>query len=117
MLASRRPYKPSNLLTLPEALCLPASRRAGGAAGGHRSGGAQSNPMGMIAGLREVAKMMGFYAVETKRVEVSTGGKVDLSLMNQLSDDEFATTGQVGNQAALTVEPVPGSRLINLINR
>jgi phage terminase small subunit len=31
----------------------------------------QRIPMGMIAGYRELAKMLGFYSVETKRVELS----------------------------------------------
>ena len=30
----------------------------------------QSNPAGMIAGLREIGKMLGFYAPETHRVEL-----------------------------------------------
>lgn len=32
---------------------------------------AQSNPMAMISGLREISRLMGFYAVETKRVELT----------------------------------------------
>ena len=50
---------------------------------------AQSNPASMIAGLREIGKMMGFYAIETKRVEVSVAGQVDLNHLNRLSDAEL----------------------------
>lgn len=44
----------------------------------------QKNPMAMISGLREVGKMMGFYAVETKRVELTAtrGGMTNLEGMS-----------------------------------
>ena len=50
---------------------------------------AQSNPASMIAGLREIGKMLGFYAPEMKRVEVSAAGQVDLNHLNRLSDAEL----------------------------
>lgn len=56
----------------------------------------QSNPAGMIAGLRELAKMLGFYAVETKRVELDVAGRVELSRMNSLSDAELVRLIEAG---------------------
>jgi len=60
---------------------------------------AQSNPMAMIAGLREIGKMLGFYAPETKRVEVSAAGQSDLSRMNQMSDAELLAIIGAGRAA------------------
>ena len=59
----------------------------------------QSNPMAMIAGLREIGKMLGFYAPETKRVEVSAAGQSDLSRMNQMSDAELLAIIGAGRAA------------------
>lgn len=44
----------------------------------------QKNPMAMISGLRELGRMMGFYAVETKRVELTAtrGGMTNLEGMS-----------------------------------
>ena len=56
----------------------------------------QSNPAAMIAGLREIGKMMGFYAIETKRVEVSAAGQVDLSRLNEMSDAQLLALIQQG---------------------
>ncbi len=49
----------------------------------------QSNPAAMVSGLREIGKMMGFYAVETKRVDLNVAGQVELRRMNQMSDAEL----------------------------
>ena len=38
-------------------------------------GRSNRNPMAMISALREVGKMLGFYVVETKRVELTSGQK------------------------------------------
>ncbi len=59
----------------------------------------QSNPMAMVSGLREIGKLMGFYAVETKRVEVSAAGQVDLSRMNRMSDAELLAIIGAGRAA------------------
>lgn len=59
----------------------------------------QSNPASMIAGLREIGKMMGFYAIETKRVEVSAAGQVDLNHLNRLSDAELLAIIGAGRAA------------------
>ena len=60
---------------------------------------AQSNPMGMIAGLREIGKMMGFYAVETRRVEVSAGGQAQMNRLDRLSDAELLGIIEAGQLA------------------
>lgn len=49
----------------------------------------QKNPMAMISGLRELGKMMGFYAPEVKQVEVSAGYQGQISRLNALSDAEL----------------------------
>ena len=59
----------------------------------------QSNPMAMVSGLREIGKMMGFYAIETKRVEVSAAGQVDLNHLNRLSDAELLAIIESGRAA------------------
>lgn len=51
-------------------------------------GRAHRNPMAMISALREVGKMLGFYAVETKRVELTSGQK-DQDHFGSLSDSEL----------------------------
>ena len=59
----------------------------------------QSNPMAMVSGLREIGKMMGFYAIETKRVEVSAAGQPDLNHLNRLSDAELLAIIESGRAA------------------
>jgi phage terminase small subunit len=49
----------------------------------------QRNPMAMISGLREIGRMLGFYAVETKRVEVSAEGQGAMRRLESLSDAEL----------------------------
>lgn len=49
----------------------------------------QGNPMAMIRGWAEIAKLMGLYAVETKRMEVSTPGQGVLGRMELMSDAEL----------------------------
>ena len=51
-------------------------------------GRAHRNPMAMISALREVGKMLGFYAVETKRIELTTGQAAQVHL-ERLSDSEL----------------------------
>ena len=59
----------------------------------------QSNPMGMIAGLREIGKMMGFYAVETKRVDVNVAGRAQMARLDMLSDAELIKMVEAGRAA------------------
>ena len=49
----------------------------------------QRNPMGMIAGLRELAKMMGFYAAEVKHVELTTAQAAVEANFTAMSDDQL----------------------------
>ena len=60
----------------------------------------QSNPAAMVSGLREIGKMMGFYAVETKRVELNLSGNAELKRMNQMSDAELLQIIEAGQAAA-----------------
>ena len=50
---------------------------------------AQSNPAAMVSGLREIGKMMGFYAPETKKVELNAKGLVDMNRYNQMTDAQL----------------------------
>jgi phage terminase small subunit len=49
----------------------------------------QKNPMAMISGLRELGRMMGFYAVETRRVELAVDGQGALSRLERMTDGEL----------------------------
>lgn len=51
----------------------------------------QINPMGMIAGLRELAKLMGFYPDTRARLDVAVavGDEVNMERLNRLSDAEL----------------------------
>lgn len=59
----------------------------------------QSNPMAMVAGLRELGKMMGFYAPELKKVDLNVQGKVDMDRLNQLTDAELLQIIEAGQAA------------------
>lgn len=56
----------------------------------------QSNPLAMIRGWSELAKMMGFYAPETKRVEVSTTVQDTFKHLQQKTDVELVNLIQAG---------------------
>jgi phage terminase small subunit len=49
----------------------------------------QHNPMAMIRGWAEIGKMMGFYAPETKRVELSAAGVGAMGRLAQMTDAEL----------------------------
>lgn len=49
----------------------------------------QRNPMGMIAGLRELGKMLGFYAPEVKKMDLNVVGQAEMGRLNQLTDAEL----------------------------
>ncbi len=51
----------------------------------------QSNPMGMIAGLRELARLMGFYPDSRARVDVAVAvtGNADMDRLSRLSDAQL----------------------------
>lgn len=61
---------------------------------------AQSNPMAMIAGLRELGKLMGFYAPEVKKVDLNVSGQAEMYRMNALSDAELLKIITAGQAAA-----------------
>lgn len=63
----------------------------------------QSNASGMIAGLREIGKMMGFYAVETKRVELTAGQGATQRRMEAMSDGQLLALIAQGAATALPV--------------
>ena len=60
----------------------------------------QGNPAAMIRGWSEIAKLMGLYAVETKRVEVSTAGQGVLGRMELMSDAELLAVIGAGMASA-----------------
>ena len=47
------------------------------------------NPMGMISGLREVGRLMGFYAPQVKRVELRDDRLVQQGRMEAMTDAEL----------------------------
>ena len=59
---------------------------------------AQGEPMAMIAGYRELARMMGFNAPEAHRVEVATPGAASamLSKLAAMSDADLAALASAG---------------------
>ena len=59
----------------------------------------QSDPARMVVCWRQVGLLMGYYAVETKRVEVSAAGQPDLNHLNGLSDAELLAIIGAGRAA------------------
>ena len=49
----------------------------------------QKNPMAMISALRELGKMMGFYAVETRQMKLAVGKEGAMANLGRLSDNEL----------------------------
>lgn len=47
------------------------------------------DPSAMVSAWREVGKMNGYYAVETKKVEVNVTGEVQVRRLNALSDEDL----------------------------
>lgn len=60
----------------------------------------QMNPAGMVAGLREIGKLMGFYAPQHVNVSVEAAPSDELRRMEAMSDSELeafvATRGRQG---------------------
>jgi hypothetical protein len=54
----------------------------------------------MIRGWSEIGRLMGFYAVETKRVEVSAGGQAQMARLERLSDAELVAIMEAGRATA-----------------
>lgn len=59
----------------------------------------QANPAGMVAGLREIGKMLGYYAPEVKRVELSSDSRGLISRFEGLSDQELEAMVAIGQAA------------------
>ena len=49
----------------------------------------QRNPMAMIRGWAEIAKLMGLAAPERAKVDVNVAGSLEMGRLNQLSDAEL----------------------------
>ena len=49
----------------------------------------KSDPAAMVSAAREIGKMMGFYAVETKRIELTAGKDGEQARMENMSDAEL----------------------------
>lgn len=49
----------------------------------------QRNPAGMVAGLREIGKLMGLYAPERVKVEVDAGHAAELRRLERMTDGEL----------------------------
>ncbi|MCF8210129.1 MAG: terminase small subunit [Rhodoferax sp.] len=58
-----------------------------------------SNPMAMIRGWAEIAKMLGMMAPERIKVDVNVAGKVEMGRLNQLSDAELLQIIEAGQAA------------------
>ena len=56
----------------------------------------QCNPAVMVRGLAEIGRMMGYYAHETKRTEVSPLGRTQIQRLNQMSDAELVGLIEIG---------------------
>ena len=48
-----------------------------------------SEPSSMISGWREIARICGYYAPETKKLDVTINGQMHISKLEELSDDEL----------------------------
>lgn len=49
----------------------------------------QADAIGMVAGLREVAKICGYYAPETKQIQISVNAATTVAQIEELSDEEL----------------------------
>ena len=49
----------------------------------------QQNPMAMVSGLRELARMLGFHAPEIKRVELTSDQRISQNHMAAMTDAEL----------------------------
>lgn len=59
----------------------------------------QGNPMVMIAGWREIAKMCGFYAQGTRRVVLSGDARVRMARLEAMTDEELLVIAAGGAEA------------------
>ncbi len=59
----------------------------------------QGNPMAMIRGWSEVAKLMGFYAPGQVKVDLNVTNQAEMGRLNQLSDAELLKIIEAGQAA------------------
>ena len=66
-----------------------------------------SEPATMVAGWREVGKMLGYYEPTKQKIDISINGSVAMQQMSALSDADLLKLiqGQVGVNAPLTLAP------------
>ena len=60
----------------------------------------QKNPMAMVSALRELGKMMGFYAVETRKMKLAVGEEGPMANLGRLSDNELIKIMAMGQPVA-----------------
>jgi len=60
---------------------------------------AQGNPMALIAGYREVGRMLGFYEPQRHAVEVSAAADAEMGRLERLSDAELLRLVEAGGEA------------------
>lgn len=58
----------------------------------------QSDPMAMVAAIREVAKVIGAYAPEKKQLDIQVHGAVTINQVRQMSDNELMQLAGVGGR-------------------
>jgi phage terminase small subunit len=98
MLWFRKPYKPVKQLMLSASL-----RREdvlNGLLEAVEQARVQSNPMAMIRGWVEIAKLMGLAAPERIKVDLNVAGQVEMRRLNSLSDAELLKLIVEGQAAA-----------------
>jgi phage terminase small subunit len=59
----------------------------------------ERNPASMVSAMATVAKMLGFYSPEVKKVELDVQGRVGMGRMNALSDAELLRIIGAGRDA------------------
>jgi phage terminase small subunit len=72
----------------------------------------QSDPTAMIKGWTEVAKMCGYYAPETKKIEVSVSAKRLIDKLETMSDDELLRYAEKQAETIDFVENEPQKALV-----
>lgn len=69
----------------------------------------QKSPIAMISGLRELGKMMGFYAPEVKQVELTAGRDPAYLKINAMSDAQLLAA-MAASGGGPTLSRAPGRR-------
>jgi phage terminase small subunit len=77
-------------------LCIDRNNVLVGLLGAVEMAREQRNPAGMIAGLREIARLMGFYAPRTAKVELGVGLAQEMRRLETMSDEDLVTLMRQG---------------------